>query len=149
MGGPDAIPVITDPDEARRAPELAVLSAEAHGKGEHAVEVALAAFSASAGLDPRRGRLYDDLVWAALSAAAQRRLEALMDIENYKYRSRQMRRPYEQGRAEALLRFLAARGLEVSSDAAARIRACTDAARLDAWLDQAATITTVDELQGG
>ncbi|WP_437816209.1 hypothetical protein [Sorangium sp. So ce1078] len=48
-----------------------------------------------------------------------------------------------KGRQDALLTLLRARGLSPSQDDEARIRACADAAKLDRWIAQAATATTV------
>ncbi|WP_437328089.1 hypothetical protein [Sorangium sp. So ce381] len=53
-----------------------------------------------------------------------------------------------EGRQDALLTLLRARGLSPSQDDEARIRACADAARLDRWIVQAATATTVREALG-
>ena len=50
-----------------------------------------------------------------------------------------------KGKATALLQILAARGLEISQDARARILACQDLTRLDAWLTHALTATSVAE----
>ncbi|WP_437612267.1 hypothetical protein WMF20_08525 [Sorangium sp. So ce834] len=50
-----------------------------------------------------------------------------------------------EGRQDALLTLLRARGLSPSQDDEARIRACADAAKLDRWIAQAATATTVRE----
>ena len=51
--GPSSVPVVDDLEEARRAPELAVLSAVVHGSGsvDIAVKVALAAAGAAEALD--------------------------------------------------------------------------------------------------
>jgi hypothetical protein len=51
-----------------------------------------------------------------------------------------------EGRAEALLAVLEARGLPASAETRARILACTDDAQLDAWIRKAVGITSVDEL---
>ena len=53
-----------------------------------------------------------------------------------------------EGRQDALLTLLRARGLPPSQDDEARIRACADAAKLDRWIAQAATATTVREALG-
>jgi hypothetical protein len=152
--GPDAIPPIVDPDVARRNPELAVLSATMHGHGEHAVAVARAALLGATGLDASTVSLYDDLVWAALSESARRMLEDLMNLGRYEYQSEHVRRHIEQGRAEgraegkveALLKFLASRGLQPTLDQAVCIRSCADLDRLDAWLDRALAVASIDEL---
>jgi hypothetical protein len=79
--GPDVMPVIDDLRAARKEPELAVLSAVAHGKSKdpaRAAQVALAALGACLRLDTERAALYADLVHDALGKAARRALEALM-----------------------------------------------------------------------
>ncbi|WP_437601212.1 hypothetical protein WMF28_06525 [Sorangium sp. So ce590] len=53
-----------------------------------------------------------------------------------------------KGRQDALLTLLRARGLSPSQDDEARIRACADAAKLDLWITQAATATSVREALG-
>lgn len=50
--GPADIPVITDLDQARAAPELAVLSVAAHGHEPGAEHIALAALTAARALPP-------------------------------------------------------------------------------------------------
>ena len=62
---PTGVPVLVDEDVARANPELAVLSAMAHGSDENvdrAARVALCAHAAIVGLDGDRSRLYCDLV---------------------------------------------------------------------------------------
>ncbi|MFH0900421.1 MAG: hypothetical protein V2A73_07310 [Pseudomonadota bacterium] len=73
--GPRAVPVVTDHEHARAAPELAVLSAIAHGNGEQGLAVAKAAFAAIACLDGERAALYTDLVYETLGRAARRAME--------------------------------------------------------------------------
>ena len=72
--GPSAMPEIADPQRAIADPELAVLSAVAHGKDKDtakAVEIALAAMRASIGLDEARSKLYFDMIHLSLSRAAK------------------------------------------------------------------------------
>jgi len=59
--GPDLVPRVSDLALARQAPKLAVLSAQAHGAGQHALEIAWAAVQAALGLDDKRSVLYFDL----------------------------------------------------------------------------------------
>jgi Uma2 family endonuclease len=54
----------------------------------------------------------------------------------------------EEGRANALLAVLSARGLEVSDDERARILACRDGAVLDAWIRRAATVDKLADVLG-
>lgn len=80
-------------------PELAVLSAILHGKGEHAEAVGRAARQAAANLDDTRSNLYTDLVLYAVHAAARVILESLMS-HPHEYKSDFARRYYGQGHTE-------------------------------------------------
>ena len=51
-----------------------------------------------------------------------------------------------EGEASAVLRVLAARGIQVPDDVRARICACTDTRQLDTWLDRAAGATAISDL---
>jgi hypothetical protein len=153
--GPEAVPVVTDPAEARRAPELAVLSALAHGRGPVGLEVAQAALNAAqaGGLEDDAVRLYADLVMQHLAAAARSALEALM-LSGYEYRSPFAKRFIAEGREEgvalgkarAVLTVLRSRGVEVGLRARTRIERTTDAKLLDRWLRRAVKVATTTEL---
>lgn len=100
--GPSRVPEVAEESQARAHPELAVLSAMAHGQDADigkAARVAAAALGAGLGLDGDRSRLYFDLVLTSLSEAAQRELKA-MDPAKYEYQSEFARRYVAQGRAE-------------------------------------------------
>lgn len=158
--GPDRVPIVTDVEQAVRYPELAVLSAMAHGGDPERAGVLDALFGALATLDEEHSTLYSDLVMDALPAAARRHLEALVTIGTYKweYQTEFIRRYVHQGRAEglaeglaegearALLAVLDARGIDVPDVARTRITGCTDHDQLDTWLRRAATAESVDEL---
>jgi hypothetical protein len=158
--GPQAVPVVRDAAVAVRSPELAVLSVMLHGHGEEALAVAEAALAAARGLDDERSKLYADLVFASVDEAARAILEALMASGSYEYQSDFARRYVAQGKAEgraegeaagrahALLAVLAARGLDVPEDVRARITACTEFTRLDAWLARAVTAASAAEAVG-
>jgi len=51
-----------------------------------------------------------------------------------------------EAKIEAILAFLAARGVAVSDDLRARIEACRDAAVLDRWIVRAATAASAEEI---
>jgi hypothetical protein len=54
--GPSGVPVVTDVQAAKLDPELAVLSAMAHGQdpeADRSLQIAVAAMAASVGLDAR------------------------------------------------------------------------------------------------
>jgi hypothetical protein len=100
--GPSAIPEVTDEARALENPELAVLSAMAHGRDrnvERAVEIALAAQKASVGLDDNRSRIYLDLIISSLGKVARQALKN-MDPRTYVYQSDFARKYIAQGRAE-------------------------------------------------
>lgn len=100
--GPSQVPEIADESRARENPELAVLSAMAHGNrvdSERAVEIALAAQSASVSLDADRKKIYLDLILGSLGEAAREALEK-MDARTYVYQSDFARQYLAQGREE-------------------------------------------------
>jgi len=112
--------------------------------------------AAARDLDDERSKLYADLVLASVDEAARAILEALMASGNYEYQSDFARRYVAEGKAEgraeggahAILAVLAARGLDVPDEVRARITACTDLARLDAWLARAVTASSAAEVIG-
>jgi hypothetical protein len=155
---PDRVPVVTEVAQAVRAPELAVLSAMAHGAHPEHAGVLDALVGALGTVDQERFTLYSDLVLAALPVAARRYLEALVNTSTYEYQSEFVRRYVFQGRAEgraegeakgearAVLAVLEARNIQVPEPARARITACTDLDQLDVWVRRAVTASEVDDL---
>jgi hypothetical protein len=100
--GPSGVPEVTDEEQARLDPELAVLSAMAHGQdvdADKTLRIAVAAMAASVGLDAERSTLYFDLVVTSLSEAARKALQS-MDPAKYEYQSEFARRYVAQGKAE-------------------------------------------------
>ncbi|SEK98690.1 hypothetical protein SAMN05444354_103249 [Stigmatella aurantiaca] len=158
VAGPDAIPVLTDEQAARRDPELAVLSAMAHGHAEVGPAIAQTVLAAVVGLDAERVRLYVDLTLSSLNEAARHALEALMQSGHYEYQSEFARKYLSQGREEgreeglqegeraALFEVLDARGFAVDAEARQHILACTDPAQLKHWLRKAVTVSSVQAL---
>ena len=147
------VPEITDEDQARKDPELAVLSSLGHADHpdpEKSARIAWAACAASAGLDEERSTLYCDLVRNSLSEVARRALEE-MDAKKYEYQSEFARRYYgqgvAQGRMELLLKQLAKRYGALSAAVATRIREAT-ASELDGIAERVLTATTLDEALG-
>lgn len=152
--GPDRVPIVTELDDAGRVPELAVLSAMAHGPHPDRTGVLHALLGALAAVDEQRATLYSDVVLAALPVAARRYLEALMSARTHEYQSEFVRRYVFQGRAEgkaegeaiAVLSVLDARGIDVPDDARTRITGCADLDQLDAWVRRAATADSIHDL---
>lgn len=147
---PDRIPVLTDPAEASGSPELAVLSAMAHGAGTDGDKVLSAFLAGVETISGDQANLYTDLVLMTLPAAARARLEELMTTGTYEYKSDFARRYYGQGRAEgeatAVLEVLAVRGIEVPDSARERITGCTDLDQLETWVRLAVTVSAIEEL---
>ena len=110
---PSGVPQITEPAQALADPELAVLSAMAHGRDRNttkSAQIALVAQLASQGLDADRSTLYFDLVLASLSEAARRELQA-MDPAKYEYQSEFAKRYFAQGIEQGIERGIE-RGIE-------------------------------------
>ena len=152
--GPNAIPVVRDVEQAVRDPELAVLSAMAHGTDKDASAVALAALAAAAGLDDSRAVLYSDLILLSLGEAARTALEELMNSGRYEYQSDFAKKHQAYGRAEGkaegkaegVLKVMEARHIAISDEQKQRILNCTDLALLDRWLAQSVSVSSADEL---
>ena len=144
--GPDTVPVVTDVEEASRAPELVVLSAMAHGCHPDRDKVFDALLTALRTVDEDHATLYYDVVSAALPEAARHHLEALMRTRTYEYQSDFARKYFSEGESQALLAVLAAREIDVPEDAKARITGCTDFHQLDAWIRRAATASTIEDV---
>ncbi len=148
--GPDDVPAIVDPAYASENPELAVLSAIAHGKDpdvDRAATTATVAAAAVLGvLKGERSALYYDLIKASLSDAARKAFE--MFPANYEYQDEGLRRAKAEGKAEgkaeAIVALLKVRGLSINEEQRRRILAATDLEQLDRWLLLAATATSGD-----
>lgn len=138
-------------------PELAVLSAMAHGRDpdtERSVRIALAAQMASIHLDADRSALYVDLILNSLSEAARRRLQA-MDPVKYEYQSDFARHYFSKGRVEgetagraAIVTRQLLRRFGSLSDLAQRRISKASVAELDAIADRLLNATTLDEAVG-
>jgi hypothetical protein len=150
--GRAAVPIVTDPAEAARRPELAVLSAMAHGESDLGAAIAAAVLPAVAGLGDDRARFYGDLVLNSLNEAARRALEAMM--KGYEYQSDFAKKYVAEGRTEGeatarardVLTVLRVRGVAVPDAARERILAQQSPERLERWLERAAVAASVAEV---
>ncbi|HVV52343.1 MAG TPA: hypothetical protein VHO06_21930 [Polyangia bacterium] len=151
--GADRVPDMIDAARARAAPELAVLSVMAHGKGDPARAVAIAA-AAAAGVEAVEDRelvlLYSDLIGAALGAAARRAFQMLP--HGYEFQTDAIREAIAKGRTEgsaaAVLEVLEARGLPVSDEQRRRVRDCKDLDVLARWHRRAVTVASAGAIFG-
>jgi hypothetical protein len=151
----EAIPVVTNPAEAARRPELAVLSAMAHGEGEQGALIAAAVLPAIRELDDEKARFYGDLVLSCLNEAARMALEAMM--KGYEYQSDFAKKYVAQGRQEGrqegrkegelnlLLRLLRTRFGELPAATVARLEAA-DIAELEQWGERVLSARTLAEV---
>jgi len=151
--GRSGVPEVVDEARAQADPELAVLSAMAHGTDtdtDKAVRVAAAAIAASIGLDVERSTVYFDLISSSLSEAARKALQS-MDPAKYEYQSEFAKRFLAQGeargRAELLLKLLGHRFGSLSSESIRRVNTAS-IEELDALAERVLSAATVDEVFG-
>lgn len=144
--GPEGVPEIIDADQATRDPELAVLSAMAHGRdadGARAAQIAAVAQQVSAALDYDRSKLYCDLIMTSLGEAARRALQTMNSIK-YEYQSDFAKRYVAEGRASIVLRQLALRFGPLSPEVQAQI-ASSSSPELDAIGDRLLTASNLQD----
>jgi len=164
--GPAEIPKQSSAEELESVPELAVLSALAHGRERGADEALLVtAAQALLRIRPDQAEMYADLLCSRLGEAMQRALEGVMGI-NGEPLSEYFRNHYRQGLAEgeakglaegeakglaegeamglaeALFGVLEARGIIPTDGDRRLIEGCRDPARLRAWVRRAASVAT-------
>jgi hypothetical protein len=176
--GPDLIPRMTDLDEARRAPELAILSGIAHAEDEKVRIAAFMAVNEIAGEDMDLASMYADLILAEVPEKLRKTAEAELLSHAVEYQSEFALRYFNQGVAEgvaqgvargiaegvargmaegvaegkalgeseSVLAVLSARGVRVTPEAEARIRACHDTDELGKWLARAATAESISDV---
>lgn len=168
---PDDVPLVADAESARADPSLAVLSTICHGDAAEVDAAFPALVEALHVVGPKKAILYYDIVLAGLPPAARVRWEAFMTTTaGYEFRSELLRNlaaeqkalgeaegmaqgmargraeGVAEGEAQAVLTVLAARGVAVRADVRDRILACTDLARLEAWLRRAVSATSIDDV---
>jgi hypothetical protein len=156
--GPEQLPVTTDIDQIRDTPELAVLSAMAHGNHPEHLKILHALAGALAMIDQEQAIRYAEIVLAALPEAQRHSWEDLMTTQTFEFQSAYARRLLAEGKAEGraegrvegearlVLAVLDARNIHVPDDARARITECSDPDQLEAWGRRAATIDGIDQL---
>ena len=149
-----ALPNFTDPAEAEKETELAVLSAVAHGNGPSGLTVVQAALAALGRLDQAHAMVYFQVIWNGLREPMRQAVEALVmerQIEGDATFPPSLQRLIDRGKLEGiregelkgklegkrdtLLRLLARAGIALTENESARIHACTDITILDRWTD--------------
>jgi hypothetical protein len=161
--GPGEIPAITDPEGVAVHPELAAMSVMVHGWRRPVAEAFVGGLSL---LKPEHAPQYYEHAYSMAAPAVRHILEEIMSSATWPVYSPFAREHYGRGKdegltegraegltegrvegeANAVLRVLAARRIEVPEDARARICACTDLRQLDTWLDRAVIATSIADL---
>jgi hypothetical protein len=156
--GPAQIPVVRDLEQARAMPEVAVMSALAHGNDEFVGrDVVQAALAGIDGFETKAGEIYCKTIWKHLRGAMRESFEALVreaeargELETppvfKELEARGEVRGKAEGKAESLLSVMSARGLEVTEQLRERVLACTDLETLDRWIRRAVTAPTLDDV---
>ncbi|WP_421106347.1 hypothetical protein [Streptomyces sp. NEAU-S77] len=145
--GPSNTPVVTDEREVVRDIPIAVFSAITHSKSENADAILKVLATTLSRLGPVQGMMYAELVEAGLGNTPAREIwRDLMPVLMNFFRSQQVQHAFAEVRADALLRVLKARGLEVTDETRERIESCKDMDVLGTWLDRAGTVSCVKDL---
>lgn len=152
--GPEQVPVITDLELARQNPEIAVLSAMAHGEEPIGTAIALAAAEVAISLDGGRPKLYLDLILDSLGPVARDVLERVM-IQSWQPRSdflkrldaEALARGREEGERLLLLRLLRRRFGDLPAEVEARIAAAS-AEQVEVWGESFAVCDTLEGVFG-
>ena len=149
--GPSNVPLIQSAEEAS-SPEMAVLSAVAHGAEDGGLRAALVAFELISGLDGEVVAIYHDLVMRALSATFIKELEAMVASGKYVPQSEFGKKHFEQGEASGRLKECKALVLKllrvkfgeaVTADVEARVEA-TALERLEVYAERIVTAKTLE-----
>ncbi|HKY39085.1 MAG TPA: hypothetical protein VJN18_24270 [Polyangiaceae bacterium] len=150
--GPQAIPVVTDPAQAAREPELAVLSALAHGGGETELALAIATAAASGlnHLPADQQLLYLLLIRASLGDAARKAFEMYPEAQKLveKFAQEHEAKGKAEGKAETLRKLLTLKFGPLSEAAALHVATASEA-ELDRYLERVLTAQTVDTVLAG
>jgi hypothetical protein len=151
--GLSGVPEVRDEQEAKKDPELAVLSAMGHAQDPDtakSVRIALLAQMASVGLDADRRTLYLDLILHSLPEAARRALKAINPMK-YEYQSDFAREYFGKGKAagriELILKLLAGKYGTLSQAIESRIREVNNE-ELDSVAVRLLSARTVEEAVG-
>ena len=163
--GPAVVPEVTELSVAEGEPELAVLSAMAHGNGPNGLAVVEAAFTALGRLDQDQAAVYFQIIYKALRGPMRRALEKLSMERQTDGKTKATFPPFAQrlidrglregrregehkGKREALLRLMARAGIALTADERARVEGCDDVATLDRWLDNILGAKTAADVLG-
>ncbi len=151
---PGDVPVVDSTQQALSCPEAALLSLTVHGRGPRGLDVAAALVQVAPRWKQEYKLICAMLLMQLLDPEQRHALEVRfgMDLTEW-YRNNEneaIRRSWvrgkDEGKAEAVLKVLQARGLALTPAQKEQILHCQDAATLDRWLVRALTATTAGEV---
>ncbi|MFI6999880.1 hypothetical protein [Nocardia sp. NPDC050175] len=152
--GPHNTPDPTDPAFAGVAPELTVLAALTHALDLTDDTNRRLVLDKLATLDRETRTTYTRFVQHAASDAARKALEELMASPTYRddfvdgLLEQGEARGEARGEAKMLVRFLVARGFEVSDDLRGHILTSSNTEQLETWFDKAVVADSLDTIFG-
>ncbi len=149
--GPEQLAHLDEGTAVSEMPELAVLSAMARSEPDLDPTFLREVVEALTHLeDEDRAKRYFDLLCSRLGDAMARLVEDSM--VSGEPMSEFLKKYYREGRAEALaqatLKVLTSRSLDVTEQQRNLLLACRDVERLERWFEQAFTVRSVEELLG-
>ncbi|MEU6778375.1 hypothetical protein ABZ912_04170 [Nonomuraea angiospora] len=149
--GPDNVPQIIDPAEAREDAVLAMFSALTHARSPKVNAILKALDVALTAVDTDTAAYLAEQTEIGLGNTKARQIwRSLMAMQNFRFKSEyaEMLRAEgrAQGEAKSVLKILEQRDIPVSDSIRERVLACTDLALLESWLVRSLTATTVEEL---
>jgi hypothetical protein len=169
--GPDNVPVVTDRRTAARDITLAAFSALTHGREQDADAILKAVADALQGMDNETVEYFGSLLDLGLGdAPGGQTWRKLMTFHNFfpgrgtllektffegkaegkaEGRAEGVAEGKAEGEAQAILRILAARGIDVPERTRERILVCADLDVLGRWLDRSVHAQSADELFAG
>jgi hypothetical protein len=161
--GPDNVPTVTNPEEAAADAMLAVFSALTHSRGTEARGILEALASALATIDEETASSLSEFTEIGLGETPSAEIwKAMMATRTYPFVSQTRLQGREEGRAKglaegrvegraqglaaAIFKVFDRRGIKVDDDSRERIESCTDADKLEAWLDQSFAVAKASDL---
>ncbi|MFN3199411.1 MAG: hypothetical protein ACE366_13490 [Bradymonadia bacterium] len=143
--GPDGIPRIEAPDVAIQVPQLALLSALAHGNRKHSRPVLEACIESWASLDEGQVTDYHDLLLMQLNAAVRKVLHTMLKERKRAYLSDTFNDLVDQGKRQTLLKLAQLKFGELTAEQETRVRQA-DGEMLERWTESILTAETADDL---
>jgi hypothetical protein len=144
------VPIVVSPHSAPAtedaSPWLTILCAAIHAislDNDDARRAVLDAITATGSNTTNRRRL-TTIIMATANEAVRLALEALMETAEYK--SDFFDRVEAQGEAKALIIVLDSRGLSLTSEQHDLVMSCTDAGKLELWLNRAGNAASADDV---